>query len=186
MPFEFKQMKLPGLVLIQPRVFGDSRGYFLETYKRSDFTSNGIDLDFVQDNHSFSTRNVIRGLHYQAPPAGQGKLVSVIKGSVWDVAVDIRQDSPHYLQWEAVELTENNHAMLFIPPGFAHGFIALSDKVHFLYKCTAEYAPKCEQGIRWDDPQINIEWPVENPVVSERDAKLPTLEEAFASGGPPF
>ncbi len=188
MPFEFKQMQLPGLVQIQPRVFGDSRGWFFESYKKSDFVDNGIDYDFVQDNYSFSTRNVLRGLHYQLPPAAQGKLVSVVRGKAWDVAVDIRRDSPHYLRWEAVELSEENHIMLFIPPGFAHGFVALSEGVHFLYKCTSQYVQGLERGIRWNDPEIGIMWPVENPMVSERDANLPLLKDAeiAASGGPLF
>lgn len=186
MPFEFKQMEIPGLVQIQPRVFGDSRGYFFETYKKSDFVDNGIDYNFVQDNYSFSTRNVLRGLHFQLPPAAQGKLVSVVRGRAWDVAVDIRRDSLYYLQWEAVELSAENHIMLFIPPGFAHGFVALTDEVHFLYKCTSQYAQELERGIRWNDPEIGIKWPVEHPVVSERDAKLPLLKDAEidASGGP--
>lgn len=178
MPFEFKPMEIPGLVQIRPRVFGDARGYFFETYKKSDFVDNGIDYDFVQDNYSFSTRNVLRGLHFQLPPAAQGKLVSVVKGRAWDVAVDIRRESSHYLEWEALELSEENHIMLFIPPGFAHGFVALSDEVHFLYKCTSRYARELERGIRWNDPDIAIKWPGEYPVVSERDAKLPLLKDA--------
>jgi dTDP-4-dehydrorhamnose 3,5-epimerase len=186
MPFEFESLEIPGLVVIRPRVFGDARGFFLETFKRSDFADNGIDCEFVQDNLSFSTRNVIRGLHYQLPPAAQGKLVSVIKGRAWDVAVDIRKGSPHFLKWLPVELSEENHTMLFIPPGFAHGFVALTDDVHFLYKCTFEYAQDLERGIRWNDPDINIKWPIENPIVSDRDANLPLLKDAEifnASGG---
>ncbi len=182
MPFEFKQMEIPGLVQIQPRVFGDSRGYFFETYKKSDFVDNGIDDDFVQDNYSFSTRNVLRGLHFQLPPAAQGKLVSVVKGRAWDVAVDIRRSSPHYLKWEAVELSEENHIMIFIPPGFAHGFVALTDEVHFLYKCTSQYAQELERGILWNDPEIAIKWPVENPVISKKDANLPLLKDAEIFG----
>lgn len=178
MPFEFEPLGIPGLIVIRPKVFGDARGFFLETFKRSDFADNGIDCEFVQDNLSFSSRDVIRGLHYQLPPAAQGKLVSVIKGKAWDVAVDIRKGSPHFLKWHGVELSEENHTMLFIPPGFAHGFVALSDEVHFLYKCTSEFAPSLERGIRWNDPDINIKWPIENPIVSDRDAKLPLLKDA--------
>ena len=174
----FRPFEIPGPILIQPRVFKDDRGYFLETYKKSGFAANGIDADFVQDNHSFSMRNVIRGLHYQLPPAAQGKLVSVIKGMAWDVVVDIRSGSPHYLKWVAAELSGENHTMLFVPPGFAHGFAALSDDVHLLYKCTAEYAPQQERGIRWDDPQMNIDWPIKNPIISERDQELPFLKDA--------
>lgn len=178
MAFEFKQLEIPGLVAIQPKVFKDHRGFFLELFKRTDFVDNGIDDGFIQDNLSLSTRNVIRGLHYQLPPAAQGKLVSVIKGRAWDVAVDIRKGSPHFLKWHGVELNDKNHIMLFIPPGFAHGFVALSEEVHFLYKCTAEYAQDLERGIRWDDPDINIEWPIGNPIVSDRDANLPLLKDA--------
>jgi len=178
MPFEFERLKIPGLVVIRPRVFGDPRGYFLETYKRSDFEANGIAVHFAQDNLSASTRGVVRGLHYQLPPAAQGKLVSVVRGRVWDVAVDIRRDSPYFMKWEAVELSEEDHVMFYIPPGFAHGFAALSDEVHFLYKCTVEYSPAQERGIRWDDPQIDIQWPVERPIVSHRDRRLPLLKNA--------
>lgn len=178
MPFEFEPLEIPGLIVIRPKVFKDPRGFFLETFKRSDFADNGINVEFVQDNLSFSTRNVIRGLHYQLPPKAQGKLVSVIKGRAWDVAVDIRKGSSYFLKWQSVELSEENHTMLFIPPGFAHGFVTLSDDVHFLYKCTSEYAQDLERGIRWDEPDINIEWPIENPIVSDRDANLPLLKDA--------
>lgn len=175
-------MGIPGLVQIRPRVFGDSRGYFFETYKKSEFVDNGINYDFVQDNYSFSKQHVLRGLHYQLPPAAQGKLVSVIKGRAWDVAVDIRRQSPDYLKWEAVELNEENHIMIFIPPGFAHGFVALSDEVHFFYKCTYQYALELERGIRWNDPDIGIKWPIENPLVSEKDSKLPFINEINSLG----
>jgi dTDP-4-dehydrorhamnose 3,5-epimerase len=178
MPFMFRAFEIPGPILIQPRVFRDERGYFLETFKKSGFAANGIDENFIQDNHSFSRRNVIRGLHYQLPPAAQAKLVSVVKGSVWDVVVDIRSDSPHYLKWVVAELSGENHTMLFIPPGFAHGFAVLSEDAHLLYKCTSEYTPRQERGIRWDDPQINIDWPVRDPIVSERDQDLPLLKDA--------
>ncbi|MCU0284987.1 MAG: dTDP-4-dehydrorhamnose 3,5-epimerase [Acidobacteria bacterium] len=178
MPFEFKGLEIPGLVQIQPRVFKDMRGYFFETFKKSDFVENGIHCDFVQDNYSFSTQNTMRGLHYQLPPAAQGKLVSVLKGRAWDVAVDIRRDSPHYLKWTAVELNEENHIMIYIPPGFAHGFAALSSEVHFFYKCTSQYVQECERGIRWNDPDIGIKWPVANPVISEKDARLPFVHNA--------
>jgi dTDP-4-dehydrorhamnose 3,5-epimerase len=178
MPFEFEKLEIPGLVLIRPRVFEDPRGYFQETYKQSDFSANGIDQVFVQDNLSSSTRDVLRGLHYQLPPSAQGKLVSVVRGKAWDVAVDIRKHSPHYMQWEGVELSEENRLMFYIPPGFAHGFVALSEVVHFSYKCTAEFDPGSERGIRWDDPRLNIRWPVANPLVSDRDRELPLLRGA--------
>ncbi len=178
MPFMFRSFEIPGPILIQPRIFKDERGYFLETYRKSGFASNGIDENFVQDNHSFSKKNVIRGLHYQLPPAAQGKLVSVVKGRAWDVVVDIRRGSPYFLKWVAAELSGENHTMLFVPPGFAHGFAVLSDEVHLLYKCTSEYAPQQERGIRWDDPQINVNWPVKEPIISERDQELPLLKDA--------
>ncbi len=177
MPFNFINLKITGLVLVEPRVFPDERGFFLESYKKSDFVKNGIDYDFVQDNHSLSKRNVIRGLHYQHAPKSQGKLVIVIKGAVWDVAVDIRRDSSTYRKWLSLELSEEDNKMLFIPPGFAHGFVALTDDVHLLYKCTEEYDPALDTGVRWDDPDIGVKWPVANPIVSEKDMMLPYLKD---------
>ncbi len=176
MPFKFTRLEIPDLVLIKPKVFTDSRGFFLETFKKTDFKNFGIDSEFLQDNVSFSIKNVIRALHYQLPPKAQGKLVSVLKGKVWDVAVDIRKDSPTFLKWVGVDLSEDNHFMFFIPPGFAHGFAVLSEEAYFIYKCTAEYSPGLERGIRWDDPDINIDWPVKKPVISERDKSLPFLK----------
>lgn len=179
MPFMFRPFEIPGPVLVQPRIFKDDRGHFLETYKKSDFAANGITEDFHQDNHSYSKREVIRGLHYQVPPAAQGKLVRVISGRVWDVAVDIRRDSPYFLKWVSVELSAESSTMLYVPPGFAHGFAVISEDAQLLYKCTAQYSPDHEQGIRFDDPTLNINWPVGNPVVSEKDAELPSIEEAL-------
>ncbi len=178
MPFNFTKLDIDGLILIEPRVFKDERGFFMESYKDSDFRANGIDCEFLQDNHSLSQKNVIRGLHYQLNPKAQGKLVRVIKGSVWDVAVDIRKSSQTYLKWIGIELTEDNNSMIFIPPGFAHGFIALTDNVHLTYKCTEEYSPEHDTGIRWDDPEIGIEWPATEAIVSEKDKELPYLKEA--------
>ncbi|MBN2402975.1 MAG: dTDP-4-dehydrorhamnose 3,5-epimerase [Spirochaetes bacterium] len=178
MPFDFKKLEIDGLVLIEPRIFKDERGFFLESYKRSDFVANGIEYNFLQDNHSLSGRNVIRGLHYQHAPKAQGKLVRVMTGSVWDVAVDIRRSSPTYLKWLSVELSGENNKMLFIPPGFAHGFLALTDNVHLVYKCTEEYDPKLDTGIRWDDPDIGVKWPVADPIISSKDAVLPLLKDA--------
>ncbi|MDY6967750.1 MAG: dTDP-4-dehydrorhamnose 3,5-epimerase [Spirochaetota bacterium] len=178
MPFEFKQLDIPDLILIDPRRFYDERGFFLETYKKTEFVKAGINHNFVQDNHSLSKRNVIRGLHYQLNPKPQGKLVRVIKGKVWDVAVDIRRDSSTYLKWVGVELSEENAKMLFIPPGFAHAFAAISDDVHLAYKCTDEYDPNLDTGIRWDDPEIAIKWPVDTPIVSDKDKELPFLKDA--------
>ncbi len=182
MPFTFRPLSIEDVVVIEPRVFPDGRGYFLESYKKSDFVKNGIDVDFVQDNHSFSQKGVLRGLHYQIPPRAQGKLVRVIRGAVLDVAVDIRESSPTWLQWVSETLSEDNNLMMYIPPGFAHGFLTLSDEVHLLYKCTDEYAPDTERGIRWDDPDIGVDWQVDNPVVSDKDEKLPSIAdtEVFA------
>jgi dTDP-4-dehydrorhamnose 3,5-epimerase len=182
MPFNFIQQEIPGLVIIEPRVFNDSRGFFLESYKKSDFLTNGINYDFVQDNHSLSKKNVIRGLHFQHSPKGQGKLVRVMKGSAWDVAVDIRKSSPTYRKWLAFELSETNNKMLFIPPGFAHGFAALTDDMHLMYKCTEEYDQGHDAGIRWNDPEIGVKWPVCNPVLSDKDAILPYLRNVKISG----
>lgn len=178
MPFSFLPLKIKDIVLIQPEVFYENYYFFLESYKQSDFVRNGITEVFVQDNHSFSQKNVLRGLHYQLPPSTQGKLVRVVKGAVWDVAVDIRKDSPSFLQWEAAELSEDNNQMLYIPPGFAHGFVTLSDEVHLFYKCTAEYNPQLDRGIIWNDPEIAVNWPVENPLVSDKDKSLPFMRDA--------
>lgn len=178
MPFTFKKLSLPDVILIEPRVFPDERGFFLESYKSSEFKNAGLDVSFVQDNHSLSQKGVIRGLHYQMPPKAQGKLVRVIKGSVYDVAVDIRRQSPTFLKWVCEELSESNHRMLYIPPGFAHGFAALTDDVHLVYKCTEEYAPQFDRGIRWDDAAINIAWNIDGPIVSDKDKALPIVKDA--------
>lgn len=176
MPFTFTPLPLEGLVLVEPKVFPDERGFFLESYKESDFMRAGIHGNFVQDNHSLSKKDVIRGLHFQHAPKPQGKLVRVVRGAVWDVAVDIRPDSPNFKKWYAIELSESNNRMIFIPPGFAHGFAALADDTHLIYKCTQEYDAALDAGIRFDDPDIGVEWPVRLPIVSEKDAKLPSLQ----------
>jgi dTDP-4-dehydrorhamnose 3,5-epimerase len=178
MPFQFTRLEIDDVIMIQPRVFPDDRGFFLELYKSSDFRNSGIGTAFLQDNYSLSRKGVIRGLHYQLPPKSQGKLVSVIRGAVWDVAVDIRRSSGTFTKWVACELSGSNHTMLYIPPGFAHGFIALTDDVHLLYKCTEEYAPEVDSGIRWDDPELDVRWPLKNPMVSTKDAELPFLKDA--------
>ncbi|OHD14659.1 MAG: dTDP-4-dehydrorhamnose 3,5-epimerase [Spirochaetes bacterium GWB1_36_13] len=179
MPFNFEKTEIAEVILVKPRVFPDERGFFLETYKQSDFMKNGIAVDvFKQDNHSFSTEGVIRGLHYQLPPMEQGKLVRVVKGKVLDFAVDIRKSSKTFLKWVYRELSDENFQMLWIPPGFAHGFIALSKDVHLMYKCTNEYSPHHEGGIRFDDPDIHIDWQYQNPTVSEKDLKVPFLKDA--------
>ncbi len=185
MPFTFTPLQISDVILVEPRVFGDDRGYFLETYKYSDFAAHGIPEHFVQDNHSRSVRGVLRGLHYQNPPQAQGKLVRVIRGAIFDVAVDIRPSSPTFAQWVGEVLSEENHRMLYIPPGFAHGFLVLSDVADVTYKVTAEYAPELDRGIIWNDPTIAIQWPLDGPpLLSPKDANLPLLLEAdngFAS-----
>ena len=173
MPFTFKPLSIPDVILIEPKVFPDDRGYFLESFKASDFEKANLPTHFLQDNFSFSRKGVIRGLHYQRDPKAQGKLVSVLKGGVWDVAVDIRRESPTFLKWVAADLNDQNHAMLLIPPGFAHGFAAVTDDVHLLYKCTNEYEPQADAGIRWDDQDIAVKWPVDIPIVSDKDRNLP-------------
>lgn len=172
--------RIPDVKVIEPDVFGDARGYFMETWNRSVFQQHGLDHTFVQDNHSRSPQGILRGLHYQIQHA-QGKLVRVVTGKVFDVAVDIRQASATFGEWVGVELSEENHRMLWIPPGFAHGFYVMSEQADFLYKCTDIYAPKYERCIRWDDPQLGIDWPlVENkpPLLSAKDKQGVLLSEA--------
>jgi dTDP-4-dehydrorhamnose 3,5-epimerase len=178
MPFTFRKLDIPDLILIEPRIFDDERGFFAETYKSSDFKKNGISVDFLQDNHSLSQKGVLRGLHFQEAPRAQGKLVRVVKGRVWDVAVDVRRNSPTFMKWISVELSEENNFMFYIPEGFAHGFVSLTDNVHLTYKCSDEYSPEHDSGIRWDDPDLAISWPVDNPLVSVKDAELPYLKDA--------
>jgi dTDP-4-dehydrorhamnose 3,5-epimerase len=178
MPFTFTSLTIPDIVLVEPKDFPDERGYFMESFKASDFKKANLPTHFVQDNFSFSKKGVIRGLHYQKNPKAQGKLVSVLKGGVWDVAVDIRRKSPTFLKWVTADLNDSNHAMLYIPPGFAHGFISLTEDVHLLYKCTNEYDLQADAGIRWNDPDIAISWPVSNPIVSKKDQDLPWIHQA--------
>lgn len=158
MPFTFEKTKLPGVVIIQPKVFGDERGYFMETYKKEEFAKAGITKEFVQDNESSSTKGVLRGLHFQKEHT-QGKLVRVTHGEVFDVAVDVRPDSETFGQWTGVALSSEKKNMLYIPEGFAHGFLVLSETAEFVYKCTDVYDPASEGGIPWNDPDIGIEWP---------------------------
>jgi dTDP-4-dehydrorhamnose 3,5-epimerase len=176
--FEFIPLELPGLVLITVKAYPDERGFFVELYKESDFLNAGIRESFVQDNFSRSSRGVLRGLHYQNEPAAQGKLVRCVRGSIHDVAVDIRKGSPTFGAWYGVELSETNHRMLFIPTGFAHGFVVLSEQAEILYKCTREYSPINDRGIIWNDPDIAIHWPVRQPVLSAKDAVHPLLRDA--------
>jgi len=169
---------LPEVLILEPKVFGDDRGFFMESYNRRAFDAAvGHAIEFLQDNHSRSARGVLRGLHYQLPPHAQGKLVRVAAGSVFDVAVDVRRSSPRFGRWVGVELSAANHRQLWIPPGFAHGFLVLSETALFHYKCTEFYSPKDEYAIRWDDPAIGIPWPLSQPVLSDRDAKAPLLKD---------
>lgn len=178
MPFEFKKLSIPDVCLIIPKTFGDARGFFLETYKLADFANAGIGEHFVQDNHSKSSKGVLRGLHYQKAAHAQGKLVRCTQGRIFDVAVDIRKGSPHYGKWAGEELTDENRSMLYVPPGFAHGFLVLSDTAEVQYKCTSEYAPSADRGIIWNDPEIGIAWPLKQPLLSDKDSALPRLRDA--------
>jgi dTDP-4-dehydrorhamnose 3,5-epimerase len=180
MSFSFRPLRLPGLILAKPQIFPDERGFLTETYKRSIFATQGINVEFAQDMHSFSTKGVLRGLHYQMSPCAQGKLVHVVGGIIWDVVVDIRPESPSYGKWEGIELSEENRYMLWIPPGFAHGFVVLSEAALVVYKCSTEYSKPHERGIRWNDTAIDIRWPITDVIMSDKDRILPlfsTLSE---------
>ena len=168
---------IPGVLILEPKVFGDERGFFQESFNQRAFgEATGLDVQFVQDNHSRSTKGVLRGLHYQVAPHAQGKLVRVIRGSVFDVAADIRHDSPTYGQWVGVELSEDNHRQLWIPPDLAHGFLVTSDSADFLYKTTDYYNPAAERSVRWDDTTLAIDWPVNGPpTLSVKDRSAPAL-----------
>ena len=168
--------RIPDVKLIEPKVFGDERGFFMETWNARTFAQHGLDVPFVQDNHSRSQRGVLRGLHYQLKQP-QGKLVRVLSGTVFDVAVDIRKGSPTFGQWVGIELSGDAYKLLYIPPGFAHGFCVLSEQVDFFYKCTDFYAPNLEFGLLWNDPDLGIEWPGDDFVVSEKDGTNRRLSE---------
>jgi dTDP-4-dehydrorhamnose 3,5-epimerase len=168
---------LEGLLVLEPRVFEDSRGFFLETFSSERYAEAGIPSTFVQDNWSRSCRDTLRGLHFQEPKP-QGKLVWVTRGAVWDVAVDIRRGSPSFGRWFGLELTEANRKQLWIPPGFAHGFCTLSDTADFIYKCTEAYAPGCECAVLWNDSELAIDWPTRTPLLSPKDQKAPPLKDA--------
>lgn len=178
MTFSFKRLKISEVILIEPKLFSDDRGFFFESFKESEFFSNGISKKFVQDNFSHSIHGVIRGLHYQNFPKAQAKLVTVIKGEIFDVAVDIRKNSPTYGKWVGEILSEHNHRSLYIPEGFAHGFCVLSEKADVFYKVSNEFSKDDEEGVIWNDPTINISWPIKNPIISSRDALLPLLENS--------
>ena len=175
------QTKIPDVLIVEPAVYKDGRGYFMETWNARKYAAHGVEYTFVQDNRSRSDQGVLRGLHYQLNNP-QGKLVSVVTGSVFDVAVDIRTSSPTFGQWVSVELNDKNHRQMFIPPGFAHGFFVMSEAADFVYKCTDFYAPDDEHGIIWNDPDLGIDWPEGVPSISEKDEKLPTFKEAMELG----
>lgn len=170
------ETEIPGLLIVEPRVIGDARGFFMEVWHRERYAEQGLATDFVQDNLSSSQRGVLRGLHFQNPD-GQGKLVSVLQGAVYDVAVDIRRGSPTFGEWLALELTSESKRQLYIPPGLAHGFCVTSKRAMLCYKCTAHHNPDAEHALAWDDPAIGIDWPTRTPVLSERDAAAVGLEE---------
>jgi len=170
------ETEIPDLVLLEAKAHGDERGFLLESFRANSWRELGVDCEFVQDNHSRSGRGILRGLHFQTSP-GQAKLVRCVRGAIWDVVVDLRRDSPTYRRWEGVELSDSNHRQLFAPVGFAHGFCVLSEVADVAYKLSSYYDPETEAGIRWDDPEISVQWPVEDPQLSERDAQAPTLAE---------
>lgn len=174
---EFKKMNLDGLVLVKPNIFEDERGCFFERYNKNEFTNAGIDVEFVQDNQSISKKGVIRGLHFQISPHAQDKLVWAAKGEVFDVAVDLRKDSKTFGKWESVVLSDKDKSAIFIPKGFSHGFQAISDEVVLFYKVSDFYDFESDAGIKWNDSDLNIAWPIKNSIVSEKDQALPFLKD---------
>ena len=177
---KFIPSAIPEVILIEPKVFGDHRGFFMETWQRKNFAENGIDYDFVQDNHSKSSHGILRGLHYQMKQT-QGKLVRVVEGAVFDVAVDMRRSSATFGQWVGYELSAENHRMMWVPPGFAHGFYVMSDSAEFVYKCTDYYAPEHEESLLWNDPTLAIDWNLVDgkaPLLSDKDAVAPIFADA--------
>ena len=177
---EIKTTPIEGLLIIEPQVFTDPRGYFYESYNKEKFVAAGINIEFVQDNQSLSQKGIVRGLHFQAPPFDQGKLVRVIQGAVLDVAVDIRKNSPTYGQNFSIELSAQNRTMFYIPPGFAHGFETLEDNTIFLYKCTDVYNKQSEGGLLWNDADLGIKWQTSDPLISEKDKILPLLKDLIS------
>jgi dTDP-4-dehydrorhamnose 3,5-epimerase len=170
------ETELEGLVLIEAEAYGDERGFLLESYRADRWRDLGVDAEFVQENHSRSRRGVLRGIHFQLHP-GQAKLVRCVRGAIWDVAVDLRRGSPTYGRWQGFELSDRNHRQLYVPVGFGHGFCVLSEEVDVAYKLSSYYDPDQEAGIRWDDPDVGIDWPISDPVLSERDRSAPTLAQ---------
>ncbi len=177
---EINRLAIPDLLLVVPRLFGDDRGFFMERYNKAAFEAAlGHSVEFVQDNHSRSHKDVLRGLHYQLPPHPQAKLVSVLAGEIFDVAVDVRRGSPTFGRWEGVILSAENRRQLWVPEGFAHGFLVLSESADLLYKTSGYYAPECDRGIAWDDPDLAIDWPLDGaPTLSGKDAAAPRLADA--------
>ena len=186
MPFEAEHLDIRDVILVRPKVFADERGFFMELTKNTDLISFGVDTDFVQDNVSYSHRGVVRGLHYQMKPRAQGKLVTCLRGEIYDVAVDIRDGSSTFGKYAAVKLSEENHNLLWIPEGFAHGFTVLSEQALVLYKVSgSEYSPEHDAGIKWDDPDLNVGWPIKDIsqlIISEKDKHLPSLRERLDRG----
>ncbi|MDE1817910.1 MAG: dTDP-4-dehydrorhamnose 3,5-epimerase [Thaumarchaeota archaeon] len=178
MPFKFKRLEISDIMLVEAQAFSDERGFFLEGFKESVFSTNGVKSKFVQDNYSHSIKGVLRGLHYQKDPKAQAKLVIVTRGEIFDVAVDIRKGSPTYGKWIAQILSDQNHKLLYVPEGFAHGFCVLSDTADVLYKVSSEYSPEHERGILWNDPNMSIKWPLDKPIIIQKDLQLPTLQNA--------
>lgn len=178
MPFTFKKLSIPDVILVEAKSFPDERGFFLESFKESSFIENGINTKFVQDNFSHSSKGVLRGLHYQKNPKAQAKLVIVLRGEIFDVAVDIRKNSPTYGKWISETLSAQNHKLLYIPEGFAHGYCVLSNEADIFYKVNQEYSPELDRGFIWNDPEVDIKWLIEQPLVSEKDLKLPSFKNA--------
>lgn len=173
------QTEIEDILIIEPRVFGDNRGWFTESYSKKKYEDNGIDIEFIQDNHSFSARKgTLRGLHFQTNPKAQTKLVRCTKGKILDVAVDLRKSSATYKKWISVVLSEENKKQLLIPKGFAHGFLTLTDDVEIQYKVDEYYSPECDRSIKFDDPEIGVDWGINNPILSEKDLNAPTLAES--------
>ncbi len=180
MSINVEKTPLPGVLIVEPRVFQDERGFFLETFHQEKYRKAGIDISFVQDNHSHSCKGTLRGLHYQLRHP-QAKLISVVQGEIFDVAVDIRRGSPFFGKWTAVHLSGQNKRQLFIPEGFAHGFLVLSDSTDVIYKCSELYFPEDDRGVIWSDPQIGIDWPIKDPILSDKDRQYSRLAEISES-----
>ena len=178
MPFKFTKMAIPEVILVEAQAFPDERGFFMESYKASEFETNEIKTKFIQDNYSHSIKGVLRGLHYQKTPKAQAKLVMAIKGEIFDVAVDIRKGSPTYGKWVGEILSDQNHRLLFVPEGFAHGFCVLSDEADVVYKVNSDYSAENDRGIIWNDSEIGVKWPVDKPIISKKDLQQPLLKNA--------